>query len=744
MEVLRSSTKLSNGEYVASTTGFVTTLATAYNPAPDSQEVTLNSPLPAEYSSNPTSPLFLRVWQEEKPFKSDEPVSLGETGLQVTLSTSGNQPFHVGDYWMFAVRPTTATEVYPHRYEKPQQPDGPRLWACPLAVFGRRDRIIKVLEDCRQPFDSLVELTKRKFGGGCCTVTVRPEDLKGNNTLQSILDLLKNKESATVCFMPGNYQLSQPLVLGPEHSYLTLEGCHDGVVLEAAPGSEKYFLHGLVVLNRANNITLRRLRFHLPQVPFFEAGGLLAGLKGDWTAKYLERSKGLLVSIGVRPLHCAVLTVEDCLFRYSLTKDFDVFGVGLFAGSECWGLKVQNCRFIQEEEYLRGFQKPESQEPLRILTGYLLAPSLSLKALPGDDRNREVNQPPAGTMVRSLLQDATFSHNLFAGLTFATLIMADTGVVKIENNTVRECYSGFWLMTLRALLCGEKELREIGERNDSNTADDVIKIILQVIQERVTYLAIMLSQSYPLPVAFVPRDAVQVPKADIRISTELRLVEPLRTQVNSMFNHTFEGIPLETGNTVTGIASLELSTLATKETIGFAKLLGDRLEDLKRAGLQKLDEPPLQLSLDFSQNAVDVLLKDALSGTSLFVWGSDPQTQSMMTMSGNRLRNKTVQVPSDTSSQNLVPTVVIIYVDRCTVTGNLVLNESVYKSQNTFVSILLLPGYVPKELLGQFGPPVAITGNVFKGLPFLPDRPDTGALPGPLRVWVPTFNTFTW
>lgn len=168
VEVLRSAARLSNKEYVAAANGSITTLTAPYSP--DTQTVTLPAPLPAEYlDSDQTPQLFLRVWEEELLFTPGNPVSLGKTGLQVTLGISGGQPFHMGDYWFFAVRPTTPSAVYPQRYlDAPQTPEGPRLWVCPLAVIeviGAAARSIRILQDCRHKFRSLCEV------GGGDTVT---------------------------------------------------------------------------------------------------------------------------------------------------------------------------------------------------------------------------------------------------------------------------------------------------------------------------------------------------------------------------------------------------------------------------------------------------------------------------------------------------------------------------------------------------------------------------------------------
>lgn len=742
VEILRSAAQLNNNEYIAAATGLVTTLTANYEP--DASTVSLATALPAEYqNTTQTPPIFLRVWEKIHDFTPGVPVSLGETNLQVTLEITTNQTWHIGDYWQIAVRPGEPTEVYPRRYlEAPQPADGPRLWACPLAVINWKNNQLNVIEDCRNPFDTLPELTRRNLGG-CCTVTVRPEDLTPSRTLQSILDRFRNRDGVTICLMPGTYYLPEPLLIGPEHANLILEGCHDGVVLEAERDKEANFVQGLIILNRANNVTLRRLRFQMPQVPF-STKGTIAGLQVAQIGRLLPRLKDLWVSIGIRPLHCALLTVEDCLFRYELTKDSDTFGVGIFAGSECWGLTVKNCRFLHNDEYLQNLR-----EPLRMLIGYLLAPTLTLKTkLTARDAT---NSQLSGGMVRSLLQDASFENNRFAGLTFAALIMADTGSVSITNNTVVNCYSGFWLLTLRALSLQDEKLREIASTEPTEPLKILEKLValsvLGMIQEPVTYLAILLAQGYALPSQFYPIDNVQVTKRETRLVAVSQPLSILMEQVRTTSRDTTVSLPNLNLSDIANNTQFNPAEFATKENIGFAKTLGDRLEVIKLAALQQSVQFPLQLSLDFSHNAIETLAPKSPSGTPLFVWDTDQQTQSMITMNANRLRNQSLQLA----------TAVILQVDRCTVIGNLVLNESVYQPKpnrkpsepeqlNMFYSLVLVPGWVSPEVLKTpptpgFDVPISITGNVFKGFPLLLHvRP---AWPIPLNTWLP-FNTFTW
>lgn len=436
VEVLRSAAQLHNGEFIASATGLVTTLATSYNP--DTQEITLPASLPTEYLDPSQTPrLFLRVWQEEIAFSPNTAVRLGETGLQVTLQTSEGHPFHKGDYWHFSARPLTPTEVYPQRYlDTFQSPEGSKLWICPLSVVEWNDGILEVLEDCREPFDSLVELTKRN--SGCCTISLKPEDLNNGITLQQILDDLAdqtrhNRDHVTICLKPGVYSLKESLIFGPEHSNFTLEGCGDGAEIQIERGKESNFLHGMIILNHANYVTFKDLRFQLPLVPFAEAGGELVVNESFVDLFPEEIEKTLYVSIGIRPLHCALLTVKDCLFRFEVQKIVNLFAVGIFAASECWGLQLIGNRFLRDEEYLI-VQEATAETEQRFLIGYLLSPSFL---------------PPSGDdqidIVPSLLQDAVIRDNRFDGLTTAMLIHADAGLVRLESNVVLQCISGFWL-----------------------------------------------------------------------------------------------------------------------------------------------------------------------------------------------------------------------------------------------------------------------------------------------------------
>lgn len=640
VEVLRSAAQLHNNEYIAAATGLVTTLAANYDP--DTRAVSLATALPADYQDTTQTPrIFLRVWEKTHDFTPGLPVSLGETGLQVTLQITTNQTWHIGDYWQIAVRPGEPTEVYPHRYlEAPQPPDGPRLWVCPLAIIGRNNRILTILQDCREHFDDLVKLTKRQ-AGGCCNVVVKPEDLRNGITLQSIVDRFANRDRPnrdhiTICLMPGIYPLPQSLQLGSQHSNFTLEGCGDGAELQAELGREENFLHGLIVLNHANYVTLSNLRFQLPIVPFVRAGGKLTPLRGSDTGSLNFGSRfqeTLRVSVGIRPLHCALLTVQNCLFRFEIQKTINLFAVGIFAGSECWGLHLISNRFLQDEEYLLT-QANTNENERRFLMGYLLSPSLI-----------STEEPNVFNIVPSLLQDAVIRDNRFTGLTTAMLILADTGLIRVETNTVLQCISGFWLTPLEL--------------------DEVLGANLET-----AFLGFLFPLPGPLPGSFDVREIAQKFEVDVL--------------------------------SIPGIDRLSLSFHAS----------GNDIDTQVSNESQVLSGPSLVVAGNQRRNAVP--------------GPRDRSTSSSVILTANKFRNHIEQ----DSQGEFLGTVLIVDVERCTITGNLILNEG--------------EGGHSLEIRQSStnGPTVAVTGNFFKGQPFsdgqtgLPPRSGSAAsAPPPMNTW---------
>jgi hypothetical protein len=727
VEVLLATAQLANGAYVAASTGEVRTPTAPYDP--DHQAIALTPPLPADYQTgDQLPPVFLRVWEQELALTSGTPIDLGNTGVQVTLSGG---PFAVGSYWLIAVRPNTPVAVYPGRYlDGPQPPDGPRQWACPLALLGwNAQGGIVNFHDCRNPFDNLVTLSQRKLGG-CCTVTVFPEDLQ-NKSLQEVLDQHQRQEPLTICLMPGTYALPKPLRLGPGHSNLTLEGCHDGAVLQAAANALAEFVDGLIVLTDANNVTLRRLRFELPQVPFNQGGGKLANLDSRTvTTLGLVRIQHLFTSIGLRPLHCANLAIKDCLFRYSLTPDQPVFGAGVFAGSECWGLTLHGNRFVYEEDYLRS-----TDGPFRVLYGLLLAPTLRYKL----DGKANLGRSTSATLVASLLQDGSLENNMFAGISAAGLICADVGVVKLADNTVRSSYAGFVVLSLGALnLTGVISDLQVDQASLELARQLAGTLVLGTADPLL--MGLVIAFAYPLPSEFDPRHAMQVERqqaADTK--AELVLAQKLFDSLLSFYRPPSQApgqpAPTTAATPTAGPATAPPPALATVP-IGQVRPAAGRPptpHDQERLAILQqhvallgsatlavvVNLHRLQLSLFCTNNDLEVLAQPG-AGYGLLIREDDRGTGSTVMLHANKVRNQSTDYAVN-----------VTLVERCTVTGNVIANEAAGESGR---SLQLVPGPPPEKV-----PMVAITGNVFLGKSNLPAR---NQYSHPLNRW-DVFNTET-
>lgn len=732
VEILAAAVQLDasdTSDYVAEATGIVTTLDADY--VSDTQTISLTEALPQDYGDSGKVPVvFLRVWQEEKSFTPGTPVPLGTTGLQVTFT---GQPLYVGDYWIMAVRPDTgvdpnsSADIFPHRYlAGPQSPDGPRLWVCPLAVVewdGKGD--LTEYQDCRNLFDNLVDLTKRNLGG-CCNVTVGPEDIAGNKTLQSVIDKYSKKEQVTVCLMPGTYALAEPLRLGSQHSNLTLEGCHHGVTIQAAAGSEKQFLDGLIVLTGANNVTIQGLHFELPLVPFYSrylaSSPRIAGLHPSEVRNLVgAQLQNLQVSIGIRPLDCAALTIKDCYFHFPQAGEQNVFGAGIFAGSECHGLTVQDNRFVRPGDVL-----PTRESPFGFLFGYLLVPTTTFN--PGSTAATTTTAIAArgGTAVLSLLQDATFRDNLFMGLSAAALIFADIGAARFERNAVRNCYAGFWLLSLfslpRVALAGNISVSSA--RFDS--AQQLLKWVYEIVNDPLILIGATLARSYPLPKEFDLSKTTQAVPVKVAAKAEVDY-----TPIQTFLNKAFQASATETAGETTGEKQVKLnlariplvnSLFASQTGLGRFSAIQGLLATTERAALAARIQPPtLHPALHMSDNDINTILSNNIqSSTALLVWDSEQDIASTMTMSANKVRNR-----------SFMPTALMLSVERCAITGNLILNE-----ERQELLAVLADGQNYLSLIFPFGVGVAITGNVFQGTPLLPNpRAEFASLGSPMNTW---------
>ena len=318
VELLRDAVRLTKTDYIASPAGYVSALAGAYDPV--SRNLVLSGApgeppdgYPGDYLSPDRTPqLYLRVWQATAHAQPGRPVPLGDTGVAVTL-TSHNHRFHAGDFWRFALRPIQPMIVYPERYLRaPQPPDGPRTWACPLAVLTWGEEHVKVSR-CVPRFSGLAQTGGQ---GGSCTVDVGPEDVDGGAALHSLLAGYAHQGPITICLEPGTYTLRAPLLLGPELDGITLQACREEVVLKAPEQPGEEFVLGLIAVRDAASVTIRGVELVPPRVRFSPAEHAFSGMHPRNHDLLRDFSHGLHVAIGISVRNSAGLAVQNCTFSF--------------------------------------------------------------------------------------------------------------------------------------------------------------------------------------------------------------------------------------------------------------------------------------------------------------------------------------------------------------------------------------------------------------------------------------------
>ncbi|WP_068076547.1 DUF6519 domain-containing protein [Novosphingobium lentum] len=405
VEVLRSCAELKDGafvpadirdrNFVAAGAGFVTTVAVAYDF--DQGTLTLTDALPAEYVNDP-NPLFLRLWDAIVPFSGGAATPLDSTSgvtVTVTLPALPALPTTIAarPFWRFAVRPDTPAQVYPVRYhEAPQPPDGPRQWLGDLAVIGATGReSIDVLADCRPTF---VPLTKEKCG--CCGLTLDPQGVDARGGLQAVVDSLKGGP-AVLTLKPGEYVLRRPLVLTGDHARLVIEGCGFGTSINADPQELNAFVFGLIIIAKADAVTLRGLEIDVPLVPNGKEGGTLSGV--------------IVINSGF-------VVIEDCTFGLAAPKNGKLLGAVLGGGITIAGraaeLTVRRNRFVGKAIFANG-----------TVCGLLAA----------------VNTQSISTS----LIGVDISDNFFERLTAGIVAFARLGELRCTFNRIRECKTGIFL-----------------------------------------------------------------------------------------------------------------------------------------------------------------------------------------------------------------------------------------------------------------------------------------------------------
>jgi Family of unknown function (DUF6519)/IPT/TIG domain len=665
-ELVDTGSAASPAGYIASPSGFVAPVATSYDPT--LMQLTISGQAPADYLTAATPQLYLRVWQATVAAPNKVATQLGTTGVAVTLTS--DTTFHVGDFWCFAVRPIQPAIAYPARYlEAAQPPDGPRTWACPLAVLAWSAGTATATA-CVPPFADLVALTTAE--GGCCTVTVGPRDVDEGALLQTLIESYANQGAVTVCLRPGTYTLPAPLVFGPELNGITLQGCQGAVFLQAESNPGDNFLLGLIALRQVNSATIRGIELAAPLVGFSPPPNSFSGLPTVNLTLLEQFSTGLQVAIGLSADNAAGLTIEDCTFDFPDPGQSNALGAGIFATGVMTDVEIKGCTF--------GSANPPGTvlfndlsvgnpvaPPYQLSFGYLQVPDATV---------------PAGTQ---LLHDAAIERCLFQGLTVSALVTAQLGTLRVDRNTVRNTYGGFWLVSLadptQSLIFSQFTV------GDATAYQQFATVGVASLRDGIFVIATAIGQTLPAtpppppalaavsgPVAQpAPRTALQGPGAPLRpvMPVTLGFPRPLPEVVSIPFADPGTGVSLR---------------------------------------------------LDCCDCQVDAVIAGSYSGAGLLVMDLTPNAGSVV-CHGNRIRNR---FPGG-------ETALIAGVAEASITGNVVANEvpavtSFHSSTLITHSIVLNPVNTPVGAVLAPPPPalggaaVAVTGNVFIDGTLLPTR----------------------
>ena len=172
--------------------------------------------------------------------------------------------------------------------------------------------------------------------------------------------------------------------------------------------------------------------------------------------------------------------------------------------------------------------------------------------------------------------------------------------------------------------------------------------------------------------------------------------------------------------------------MAADQWGGQATALHQRLTALEQAAARTPPERHgISLDLHVTNNQITVLVPNGPSGIGLLAFDTEEDMQSTLVMAANRIR----------TNADFAPVALIVFVERCAITGNLILNEALGAKPGLDRSGLLGPLSLVLYPIGQKlpslpGDPVAVTGNVFQNRPILPPRMIAGATaPPPMDRW---------
>ncbi|MEE6179632.1 DUF6519 domain-containing protein [Mycobacterium sp. 050134] len=702
--------------YAAALGGVPGTVSADYNPDTKTVQVQFPTGLGPDYTDDKINPrLYLRIWQQwiqgaavNQPITLTDPATHNDTGLQITITSSGGHALHVDDYWCIAVRPATPTVVYPDRYlNDPQPPDGPRQWVCPLAIVDWTATDFLVA-DCRHPFKPLIDAQC----ADCCTLDVHPSDA-GN--LQDLLDAAAGGRPASpdgrliVCFQPGRYQLTKPLRLTAKHSNLTLRGCNNAAVLAVAAGHEAAFGLGMVQLVAINDVRITGFEFDVAQAPLTRAPAQTraAPLTAEaQRAISTVLNVNLVTSFAVVMINCTGVEIDDCVFQFGADAGRPdevagpmALGAALFAVGAISGLRVTGNQFLLESA------AGDAADGPAVLGGFWEVPGSS-------------------GLLSSQLDDALIAGNRFVGMTVAVGVIAMLGQIDVRENVIDDCYCGVWIVDAEAFANINFGARQVAS-SISDAVQQTQHVLARGMLDPVLLRLAVSTQVYPLP----PPDGVELSGVARLNTADLAALREQSAQAQVSYMAKFDerlaaAHPTASASDVQQAAAQRVST-ATVDSA--AAIVGDRNLAVAAAGLADIArlvgfEPRVATSVRIERNSVacgpsDVNPTASAVFTVLSVHRSDPAV-SAVAVDNNRLISRGTLAAG------------VFGGAAGTINGNTVVSEPASTEPTSTFALAV----------GQVGPArgrverVAIVGNVVTGNALLPNRPQSAQ---PLTSWWP-------
>jgi hypothetical protein len=387
---------------------------------------------PASTITGTPSGLCLRRWDGQA-VGAAAPVSATLAGADVGVTfTAEPGTYLAGDWWVTRVR-GSSSGVSPLTAAPP---NGTQHYVASLAVVDLGAQA--VLSDCRPQYLPLTSIT-----GGCCTLEIAPSDVSGGASLPALLAGLANSGPVTVCLAPGMYTLPAPIMLGSAFANVTLQGCDQGVVLQgpAAPGPE--FTLGLIVIEGATSVTVRDMELQVPLVGFTPPAGAFASLPATNQELLGAYTTSLQVGIGIFANNVSGLCVENCAFSFPDPGGSNAFSAGVYTTGAMTGTEITGCSFQTADPpgsvpFYDLTVGNQTQPPYQLTFGYLQVANFPQPAGSGS----------ASDATPQTLHDAVIERCLFQGLSVSVFALTEIGTLRIDRNTVRDCYGGFWLYSL--------------------------------------------------------------------------------------------------------------------------------------------------------------------------------------------------------------------------------------------------------------------------------------------------------